>query len=350
MFDQTELEIMQNWKGDIKKPVVSICSITYNHEKYIAEAIESFLMQKTDFPFEIVIGEDCSTDNTRKIIEEYVEKYPNIIRLIVSEDNVGMMKNFIRTLQACTGKYIAICEGDDYWTNEKKLQLQIEEMKKFPDVNMSFHPAYELKDGQRTGILLSDYEENNKIFTTSEVIQGEGHFSPTASLIIKKDAINDLPNFCYKSPIGDYMIQIFASLSAGALYISSPMSIYRRGHEGSFSSIDRNVSKEQYITEEVRARLATIDLLENINNYLNQQYNDIFTREITKRFFMLSLFYLENGKIDEFKKEIEKSFEKNKETTLSHQIFYHFRKFPRILKTIYQRRKIIKIISWDKWR
>lgn len=350
MFDKTEQEIMKNWKGDIDKPVVSICSITYNHEKYISEAIDSFLMQETDFPFEVVIDDDCSTDNTAICIKEYIDKFPNIIKANLRNKNVGMMDNFFENIQRARGEYIAFCEGDDYWTEPKKLQIQIDLMKKYPELKMSFHPAYELKDSRRTGIVLSEYGENNKFFTTSEVIQGEGHFSPTASLIIKRDVISDLPDFCYESPIGDYMIQIFASLSAGALYIGTPMSIYRRGHEGSFSSIDRNMSTEQYITDEVRARLTTIDFLENTNNYLNRQYNNVFTQEITKRFLMLSLFYLENGRIDEFKQEIEKSFKKTKEATLFHQIFYHFRHFPQVLKIIYQNRRIIKIISSYKWR
>ena len=81
MINITEKEIMKNWKGDISNPVVSICCITYNHEKYIEETIDSFLMQETNFPFEIVLGEDCSTDNTRKIVEKYKENYPNIVKL-----------------------------------------------------------------------------------------------------------------------------------------------------------------------------------------------------------------------------------------------------------------------------
>ena len=109
----------------MNKPLVSIASITYNHEKFIAQAIDSFLMQETDFDFEIIIGEDCSTDDTLKIIKEYKAKYPDIIKLITSESNVGMMTNFIRTLEACSGKYIALCEGDDYWTDTLKLQKQV---------------------------------------------------------------------------------------------------------------------------------------------------------------------------------------------------------------------------------
>lgn len=106
-------------------PMVSICMITYNHESYIKQAIDSVLMQKCNFAFELVIGEDCSTDNTFKICQELAKNNPQI-KLLPSISNLGMMPNFIRTLEACEGKYIAICEGDDYWTDPLKLQKQVD--------------------------------------------------------------------------------------------------------------------------------------------------------------------------------------------------------------------------------
>uniref|UniRef100_A0A832DJV2 Glycosyltransferase n=1 Tax=Ignavibacterium album TaxID=591197 RepID=A0A832DJV2_9BACT len=106
--------------------IVSICMITYNHEKYIAKAIDSVIMQKTKFDYEIVIGEDCSTDKTREIVLEYKAKYPDKIKLLLQEKNVGMMQNFIDTLKACSGKYIALLEGDDYWIDPYKLQKQVD--------------------------------------------------------------------------------------------------------------------------------------------------------------------------------------------------------------------------------
>lgn len=115
-------------------PLVSVCMITYNHEKYIAQAIEGVLMQKTNFPIELVIGEDCSTDNTRKICEVYARNYSEIIKLLPLGRNLGMISNFIRTLKACQGKYIALCEGDDYWICPSKLQKQMDLLKNSPGV------------------------------------------------------------------------------------------------------------------------------------------------------------------------------------------------------------------------
>jgi len=107
-------------------PLVSICSTTYNLEKYIGEALESWLSQKTNFDYEIVICDDCSKDKTVVVIESFVEKYPNKIRLLKAAKNMGMMPNYIRSLQAARGKYIAVCDGDDYWIDENKLQLQVD--------------------------------------------------------------------------------------------------------------------------------------------------------------------------------------------------------------------------------
>lgn len=108
------------------QPLVSICTLTYNHEKYISKAIDSFLIQKTDFTFEIVIGEDCSTDGTREIVFNYAKKYSDIINVVTSRENVGINENARRTVNACTGKYIAFCEGDDYWHDKYKLQKQVD--------------------------------------------------------------------------------------------------------------------------------------------------------------------------------------------------------------------------------
>ena len=110
----------------MKNVSLSIVMITYNHEPYIRQAIEGVLMQETFFNIELVIGEDCSTDKTRSICEEYADKFPDKINLLPTEGNLGMMPNFMRTLEARTGKYIALCEGDDYWTDSLKLQKQLD--------------------------------------------------------------------------------------------------------------------------------------------------------------------------------------------------------------------------------
>ena len=235
MINITEKEIMKNWKGDINKPVVSIVSATYNHEKYIAEAIDSFLMQETDFPFELLIGEDCSTDGTKAIVKNYAEKYPNIIKPIFWEQNVGAAKNWLTLLGVAKGDYIANCEGDDYWTDKNKLQIQIDEMQKYPDVSLSFHLASTIDNLNNE--LKPKLQKSNKIYSLKEIITGDFHLVQTNTIVIKKEKIDSL-NFdlLSESPVGDVWIRVNASMPNGALFMNKIMSTYRIQGQGSWSS------------------------------------------------------------------------------------------------------------------
>lgn len=121
------------------KPLVSIVCITYNHEPYLRQALEGFLMQKVNFPLEIILAEDCSTDGTRKICEEYVAKYPALIHYIYRDHNVGYNENEYEAMCAAKGKYVAYCEGDDYWTDSHKLQKQVDFLENHPEYTVCWH-------------------------------------------------------------------------------------------------------------------------------------------------------------------------------------------------------------------
>lgn len=147
-------------------PLLSICCITYNHEAFLAKAIEGFLMQKTDFPFEIIIGEDFSKDNTKKIAFSYQYRFPEKIHIITSETNVGPVQNEYRALKACSGKYIAICEGDDYWTDPLKLQKQVNFLENHPGYSLTCHRYRILgqSDNQITDDPLGKFINNDEGF------------------------------------------------------------------------------------------------------------------------------------------------------------------------------------------
>lgn len=211
MINITEKEIMKNWQGDISEPVVSICCITYNHEKYIEEAIDSFLMQETNFPFEVVIGEDCSTDNTRKIVEKYKEMYPNIIKLIISDNNVGMQANGQRTMDACKGEYIAACEGDDYWMDAEKLQIQ----KDFLESNPEYIICY------------TDVEAFNENGIIQDYIGGATK-DLTADELKKATPINTLTTM-YRNIMKDKFSAEFKASKYGDLFIWSILGYYGNG-------------------------------------------------------------------------------------------------------------------------
>ena len=132
------LAVFAKWGSTMK---VSVHMITYNHEKFIAQAIESALMQQVDFDYEIVIGEDCSTDRTREIVVAYQQRHPDKIRLLLHEQNVGVSLNDIRVYRACRGEYVAWLEGDDYWTSPHKLQKQADFLDSHPACSACFHPV-----------------------------------------------------------------------------------------------------------------------------------------------------------------------------------------------------------------
>ena len=125
----------------METPLVSVCMTTYNHEPYIAEAIESVLAQQTSFGVELVVGEDCSTDRTAAICREYAAKYPDRIRLVTSPENVGWRANYRRTFEACRGKYVAYLDGDDWWCDPRKLQMQADLMESDPGCGMCYTRA-----------------------------------------------------------------------------------------------------------------------------------------------------------------------------------------------------------------
>lgn len=247
--------------------LVSINCITYNQESYISEAIDSFMMQKTDFDFEILIGEDCSTDSTGKIVEMYQAKYPDRIRIITSDKNVGFMKNMIRLHENSKGKYIAICEGDDYWTDEHKLQKQIDYLEKNTDCTLCFHAAEVVKAKNKAKVgLIRPYNDDN-ICKTEEIIIGGGDFCPSQSLVYRKTSMDNPPDFFAKSPIGDYPLQIIATSKGYAYYMDEIMSAYRKGDSNSWSSRVNSVNKQLSINER------TISMLDQFNVYTNYSYD-----------------------------------------------------------------------------
>jgi len=169
--------------------LVSIPVITYNHKNFIKQNLDGILMQKTDFRYEIIIGEDCSTDGTREIIFDYAKRFPKMIKVITSDTNVGSLNNQIRTLVACSGKYFAFCEGDDYWTDIFKLQKQIDFLEQNQDYGMVHTDAdYYYQKGNR---LVNNFNKSNKINFPSGKIFNEllnnFLFIVTATVCVQKE-------------------------------------------------------------------------------------------------------------------------------------------------------------------
>jgi glycosyltransferase involved in cell wall biosynthesis len=205
----------------VDSPKVSICVITYNHERYLRRAIESILEQEIDISMEIIISDDCSTDHTREIIREYADKQPQLFRAILREQNVGPAKNFLELLQAATGNYIAYLEGDDYWNDPKKLKKQFD----FLTINEEYvccsHNAETLNQDGTLGL----YNKNkiDKTLTRKELLTSlEIH----TSSIFFRNCLVGMPNYVLNFPL-DIIFYFYLS-SHGKFFISKDiMSVYR---------------------------------------------------------------------------------------------------------------------------
>lgn len=247
--------------------------ITYNHEKYIAEAIEGVVMQKTNFPFELIIGEDLSTDNTRTICIEYQKKYPDIIRLRLNNPNQGMMLNWINNIESGRGQYIALCDGDDYWTDPYKLQKQFDFMEANPDFAMCSHKVHTLM----CGVMDENIEMERDILTTEDIIRKDWGLL-TASIFFRKDA-HKSPDWYYTVKNGDYALQLIVSLSGKIKFLPDYMAVYRQ-HLGGVSSTLKPLNQTAWM----------VYLLHQFDIYTNHGFKKSIIKRI-KRMFKLQIYY-----------------------------------------------------------
>lgn len=215
--------------------MLSVSMVTYNHEKYISQAIEGVLMQKTTFNIQLVIGEDCSTDNTRSICLQYKEKYPELIKLVLHDKNVGSKQNAIDTLQACDGKYIALCDGDDYWIDKNKLQMQVDFLESNPDFTLSCHRAKYLNENKKT--LTVPKPLKRREFTQADV--ANHNFIQTLTVVYKADSIDKFPESFYTSKSSDYFINMLASKNGKINYMPDAMAVYRQHGGGIWTSLNQ---------------------------------------------------------------------------------------------------------------
>ena len=228
-----------------KNPVVSVHMLTYNHEPYIRQAIEGVMMQKTDFEFELVIGEDCSQDKTREICFEYQKKYPDKIRVLWWHENVSKFGGNARRVMAhCRGDFIAFCEGDDYWIDPLKLQKQVDVMRKHPNVGFCHsHCRFTALDGKESGPS-SDDKRQSRIIPSDEFVAnhvfgwdfrgafGRGANVFTATALFRRSlleaAIDKFEVFRWKLLLGDEQCYLGTGAISDVYFIADEMAVYRR--------------------------------------------------------------------------------------------------------------------------
>ena len=211
--------------------------ITYNHEKFIAQAIESVLMQETDFEVELVIGEDCSADGTRQIVQQYAVRYPQVIRALLTEHNLGMQQNASRVLAAVKGTYVAILEGDDYWTDARKLSRQVEMMDADSTLSLCFHRVMEYDELQQSdGAILPGHDVRDFKNPAKELIRC--NFIPSNSRLMRRSMLPIFDQDYQKLKLGDWPCSIIMTLNGTIQFLPEVMSVYRIHHRGSWNGLD----------------------------------------------------------------------------------------------------------------
>lgn len=212
-----------------EKPVVSVHMLAYNHGSYLAEAIEGVIAQKTDFPIELIIGEDCSTDNTRDIALDYQRRYPQLIRVIYSERNVGMLSNYRRVLTACRGEFIGFCEGDDYWHHPNKLQMQVAYLREHPEC-VVVHSDYDYRVGSRIRRLIMKAEQRHIPVGQAYDLLQHGYSVGTATLLYQAAILKSFeqtPFAVQAYRFGDYSRLLHASRCGEIGYLDESLATYR---------------------------------------------------------------------------------------------------------------------------
>jgi len=220
---------------------VTVSLITYNHAQFIAQAIESVLMQQTNFDFELLIGEDDSLDGTRQIVTGYKAKYPDRIRLLLNDrKNVVYVNgkptglwNFANNFRNSRGEYIALLDGDDYWTSPLKLQKQVDFLDGNPDCAMCFHNVRILDEAEPTRLELYYTRPMRDKYEIVDLLRG--NFMHTCSVVFRSRLFDDFPSWFFKCPLGDWPLHVLNAQHGRIGYLDDVMAVYRKHGKGAWS-------------------------------------------------------------------------------------------------------------------
>lgn len=257
-------------------PLVSIHCLVYNHAPYLKDCLEGFVMQKTDFPFEAIVHDDASTDDSAAIILEYAEKYPDIIKPIIERENQYSKKDgsLGRIMSAhMRGKYVAMCEGDDYWTSPNKLQSQVDFMENHPEFSLTCTDAVVRGvDGDLNWIR---YSKDCEI-PMKDLIEKRGAWIYTASMLYRNDLMSDYPDYAKRCHVGDFPLAIHLGIKGKVYFFADKMVTYRYMTPGSWSATTR-------IDESFYPKwLSEIRMLQGFNETSARKYESHFHRTMGK--------------------------------------------------------------------
>lgn len=324
----SEEEVMANWQGDIENPVVSVLCNTFNQKMYIEDAFRGFLIQKTDFVFEVIVHDDASTDGTSDIVRKYAKLYPKIFKSVIQTENQYSQGKKITLLSAeyARGEYIALCEGDDLWISEDKLQFQAGILDKNSTINLVVHNAYITND--KLEIKNKKFSTNHfedQITPISSVFIVDGQFAPTASYFFRNIGL-DFLNHYSDAPVADFLLEVFLGLE-GVYTSSQIMSIYRLGGEGSWSvDVLKDPARQVDLYQRMMKMLNTMqkELPEEKKHLVNYKKKTVYHR--------LAITFISENKLKSFKFFLKSLDFSNYKVKRACSYFYFFFKYTFIKK------------------
>lgn len=272
---------------------VSVCMIAYNHESYIEQAVEGVLMQKTNFPVVLIVGEDCSTDGTRAILCRYADRYPDRIRLLLPAHNQGLILNFYNTVRSCHGKYVALCDSDDFWTDPYKLQKQVEYLEAHPECAICHHPALIYKTGDQT-FQKPRYRYAKPIAGLEDLLLHS--LLQTSTVMFRNGLIKEFPDFYFKTIFNDWTLHILNAQHGKIGFIDETMAVYRAHPDGIWTSRS-NLNKCHTM----------VDFYFLLQSYFGAKYTHIIEQGLSREYVYLSAIYADLGNISSAKHYLNES-------------------------------------------
>lgn len=269
----------------IERPLVAIECTVYNHEPYLRQCLDGIVNQKTTFSYIAIVHDDASTDKSAEIIKEYSERYPEIIKPIYQSENQyskpgKVLQRFLtQKLKESGAKYIAWCEGDDYWIDPLKLQKQVDFMESHPDYSLYFHNAHYYNEQLKQITHSYDVYPISREVPAEDIIKGGGGFCPSCSLFYRAELMEDYPEFARNYHIGDLPLQIYLAIKGKVHYSSDIMGVYRIMVPGSWTMTTYNnsrITRRIYLLNNYRRLLKSLIFLDKFNEFSNGRYHEAF--------------------------------------------------------------------------
>lgn len=239
-------------------PRVSVCVVTWMHRDLIAQCLDSIVMQRTSFPYEVIVSDDASTDGTGEICRHYAERFPGLVRALVQQRRVGMMENTRAVATDVRGEFIAWCDGDDYWTDPEKLQLQVDALDAHPQCDLCSHGASIVEhDGAPTGRVFPAFGDRR--ISADELLRRDGGLVCTSSLMSRAHLMANAPEWFFRMPMGDYFGQAIAAFRGGAVHLGRVMCAYRRDSLGVRNVVEPTAASHRTFHERMMEGLLGLD-------------------------------------------------------------------------------------------